>query len=182
MLDEKSKGMTIIELLIVIALIAIILAITVPSFTKIIERNKLKTAAESLKADLQAARTQAIKRSSDVIFTRKLGNDGAWCYGFNDDTTACDCSQTDPSQANYCDLKIVQGTDYPDTNMASFGPTPPGSSTFSFRRGTVNSGYTCFSSTNYLIKIVTNNGGKVEICSDTTTPFPGYESCTSNCP
>jgi len=178
MLDKKSKGMTIIELLIVMALIGIILAITVPSFSTTIERNKLKNAAESLKSDLQAARIQAVKRSNDVIFTRNLGDDGAWCYGFNDEAAVCDCTQTDPSQANYCDLKIVQGLGYPNTNMDSSS----GNSTFRFRRGTVNSGYTCFSSTNYLIKVVTNNSGKVEICSDTTAPFPGYETCVSNCP
>jgi len=178
MAGKGQQGVTLFELLIVIALIAIILAFSVPSFSKIIERNRLKSAAESLKSDLQLARLASVKASDQVILTKTTGNNGAWCYGFNTGTTACDCTQTDTTQANYCSISIVSGTNFPNTNLDSSSAN----TTFNFRRGTANSSNACFSTTNYTVKVFNNNAGRVEICSDTTAPVGGYEVCATNCP
>lgn len=178
MSTESQQGVTLIEMMIVIVIIAITLATSVSLFSKVIERNRLKSAAESLKSDLQLARLTAVKMSDQVILTKTTGNNGAWCYGFNSGTTACDCTETDTSQADYCDLSIISGTNFSQTNL----PFSSANTTFNFRRGTSNSTSTCFSTTNYKLKVLNNNVGRVEICSDTTAPVGGYDSCATNCP
>lgn len=173
---QLYKGFTLIELLLVLALIAIVVTLAVPSFSKLIERNELRQSAEAVKADLQLARRQAIKQSQNVTFDTNTGNDGNWCYGF--DTTTCDCTQVDPAQADFCSMKRVSGLSFASTNMDSAGLNP----TFDFRRGTAIASNVCLSTNNYKLKILNNAAGRVLICSDTSAPLGGYESCNTNCP
>ncbi len=54
MKNIKSKGFTLIELMITIAVLAILAAIALPSFQGTLERRQLVGAAENLYADLQS--------------------------------------------------------------------------------------------------------------------------------
>ena len=55
-----SKGFSLVELLIVIALIAIIGAIAVPNFTKMRDNSNLKEAAREISGDIQLYKQQAV--------------------------------------------------------------------------------------------------------------------------
>lgn len=61
----NQLGFTIIELMITISVIAILAAIAMPSFADFLERNRIKGAAESVKAEFQYARSEAIKQSCE---------------------------------------------------------------------------------------------------------------------
>lgn len=173
-----NKGFTLLELMIVVAILGILVSIAFPSYQRLLERNRLKEAAEALKSDMQLARTESIKRSQDVIVTRTTGNNGAWCYGFNDSATACDCAQTATAAADYCALKRILGTSYPQTNLLSASAN----TTFTFRRGTANASNTCFSTTNYKLKVQVGSTGRVTLCTNNdATAVPGYETCATNC-
>jgi type IV fimbrial biogenesis protein FimT len=65
-----GRGFTAIELLIVIAVIAVLAALAGPSFTPIIERWRVRQAAEDLQASLYYARSEAIKRGGNVTITK----------------------------------------------------------------------------------------------------------------
>ena len=175
---QNDSGFTLVELMIVIAIAGILVVIAAPSYRDMLERNRIKQVAEALKSDLQFARTQAIKLSDDITVDKDTGTDGDWCYGFDTSDIDCDCEETDPGDSEYCSLKRITGTSFGLTDLSSTS----GDTTFSFRRGTANSGNTCFSTTNYILKVIVNNVGKVEICSDTTASMVGYESCATNCP
>ena len=190
-MKQKDNGFTLLEAMIVVAILGIIAAFAVPAYQQVIERNRIKEATESLRADMQFARTQALKLSSDVVVSRTTGNNGAWCYGMDNDGS-CVCAQTDTSQANYCSLKRVTGNQFTQTNL-SF---QSGNTVFTFRRGTAfipgspnvpcddatEVCSTCFSTTNYKLKVVVNNVGKTEVCTGTANTVPGYETCATNCP
>ena len=89
-----QRGLTAIELIIVLAVTAILLVVGVPDFQNINEKRRLKGAAEAMRQDLRFARTEAIKRNQRVRLTF-TGSGDAWCYGVALVGEACDCTRPD---------------------------------------------------------------------------------------
>jgi type IV fimbrial biogenesis protein FimU len=61
-----TGGFTLVELMIVIALIAIVAMIAMPNFTDMIERNRLQSQAEELRSFLLYARGEAVTLKSTI--------------------------------------------------------------------------------------------------------------------
>ncbi len=61
-------GFTLIELMVTIALFALLLTFAYPSYTSFIRNAQVRTAAESIVNGLQLARAEAIRRNSNVRF------------------------------------------------------------------------------------------------------------------
>jgi type IV fimbrial biogenesis protein FimT len=64
--DRRPGGFTMIELMIVVALIAIVLALAAPSFTNTLAKNRAQGVASELGTDLQYARSEAVQRNAPV--------------------------------------------------------------------------------------------------------------------
>ena len=62
----NQQGITIIELLIVLALIAIVTLIATPLFTSTLRHYRISTMAENLFYALQNARMEALKRNATI--------------------------------------------------------------------------------------------------------------------
>ncbi len=72
-------GLTLIELMIVIILIAIGASLAAPSFSNIIRDTRLTTQANSLLSSLQLARSEAVSRGVQVSIRRTSSEwDGGW--------------------------------------------------------------------------------------------------------
>lgn len=69
---NRGKGFTLYELLISIALTAVILALAAPSFQSLVERNSLSVEATKILSLLSYVRTEAIKRNSSVSLCPSL--------------------------------------------------------------------------------------------------------------
>jgi type IV fimbrial biogenesis protein FimT len=65
-MNRKNAGFTIFELMVVIAIIAVVSAIAVPNMISWRDRAKLKGAFENLRGDLQWAKIRAIRDHDDV--------------------------------------------------------------------------------------------------------------------
>lgn len=78
-LSAQNAGFTLIELMIVIAIVAIFVVVGVPNFQNLIKDNRLSTQANSLVSSLQLARSEALKLRSPVTVCRST--DGAACAG-----------------------------------------------------------------------------------------------------
>ena len=70
-------GVTMIELLIGMAILAILVTIGLPSLGTWMQNNQLRSAAESIQTGLQYARAEAVKRNTFVGFTMP-GPDSSW--------------------------------------------------------------------------------------------------------
>ncbi|MEI8572788.1 prepilin-type N-terminal cleavage/methylation domain-containing protein [Methylomonas sp. LW13] len=68
---ETSKGFTLVELMVTIAIAGVLVGIAIPSFTSIISNNRLTTSANELVTALNLARSEAVKRGVSVT-VRKI--------------------------------------------------------------------------------------------------------------
>ena len=75
---QASHGFTAIELMVVVAIIAILAALAGPSFTPLIERWRVRDAAETLTSTLYLARSEAIKRAGGIAIDATGGWNTGW--------------------------------------------------------------------------------------------------------
>src|SRR5690554_6151748 len=64
-IQVKQRGFTLIELMVIIALVAIMAGIAVPSFTRFVNNNRVTTQADEIHRFLQYARGEAVVRRQE---------------------------------------------------------------------------------------------------------------------
>ena len=77
---ERSAGFTLIELMIAIALLAVLVSVGLPSFKQMMRNYEVRVAAESVSNGLQRARAEAVARNSRVQFV--LGSGTSWTVDY----------------------------------------------------------------------------------------------------
>lgn len=100
----SSRGLTLIEILVVIAIAAIVLALAGPDLSALIKSNRVAAKINALNADITLAKTEAIKRGAGVTL----------CASANQQT----CSATSDLAAGwivFSDLNENQAVDGNDT-------------------------------------------------------------------
>ncbi|MBS1144612.1 MAG: prepilin-type N-terminal cleavage/methylation protein [Proteobacteria bacterium] len=84
---SKQSGVTLVELVIAIAIFAILLAMAVPSFESLIASTRVSTTTNDLLAALAQARSEAIRRGQRVTICAsangaQCANAGSWNQGW----------------------------------------------------------------------------------------------------
>ncbi|MCZ2103521.1 MAG: GspH/FimT family pseudopilin [Burkholderiales bacterium] len=74
----RHAGFTAIELMVVVSIVAILAALAAPSFQPLIERWRVREAAENLTSTLYYARSEAIKRGGGIT----IDATGGWGQGW----------------------------------------------------------------------------------------------------
>ncbi|MDR3491229.1 MAG: GspH/FimT family pseudopilin [Gammaproteobacteria bacterium] len=84
-----QKGVNLIELLVVTAIVIILTLAAIPLFTEFMQEYRLKSAVQSLYYSMQYARSEAVKENQTIYVGFQTGD--SWCYGINP-STICTCS------------------------------------------------------------------------------------------
>jgi type IV fimbrial biogenesis protein FimT len=92
---QPRRGFTMIELMIVVAIVAILATVAMPSMRDIVVRARLKTAAGDLHTSLMFARSEAIKRNGAVTVS-PLGGGTDWAVGWEVKSGTTVLSTQDP--------------------------------------------------------------------------------------
>jgi len=100
-----TRGFTLLELVITLAVLGILSTLAMPSLGSRIDRARLTGAAEMLAADIAEARFESARSGQALHVVARAGSD--WCWAVAT-TPGCDCAAT---QA--CQLKTVQAQDHP---------------------------------------------------------------------
>jgi len=162
------KGITLIEVLVMLAVVVILTLLSIPLFSSLIQHYRITSAAEQLYSTLQYARTEAIKRNTSVYVSVTTGD--TWCYGVNTGST-CTCST-----AGSCNLGSVSAA---SAGVLTLSATGLSSNSFYFDNthgGASNSvtlTYTLFGQSS-LITTSISRLGSISTCS---TGITGYTAC-----
>jgi len=87
---NRAHGFTLVEMMVVVALVAILGAIAVPSSRNLLLNQRLASSASDFVAGLSLARTEAMKRSQKV---RLLARNQDWANGWEVATTVDEGAQ-----------------------------------------------------------------------------------------
>jgi len=117
-IEKVIPGFTLIELMITIAVAAILLAIAVPSFTGLLNRNNASAEATELVAALNLARSEAIKRNRTVGVSAINGN---WGQGYLIATTVAPIESIKQIQLNSQNSPPVEQSSPPLTSVIFAG-------------------------------------------------------------
>lgn len=109
---KRLHGFTLVELLVVIVIAAILASLAVPSFSSLMNDTRQGSAQSQLLADLNRARSEAIKRNARVLACNSIDGttcststnwSAGWLVCFDvDSDNACDpTSATDPNPVVY---------------------------------------------------------------------------------
>lgn len=114
-----QAGFSLMEVMVVAAIVAIMAVLAVPSFSGMVQRQRVKNAADAVLSDLRWARSEAIKRGQDVRVT------------ITTDTTPWQYAIYESGSPN--PIKLVSGSEFPGVALVS----NTGNVIFNSVRGTV---------------------------------------------
>lgn len=74
---SPTRGLTLIELIVTITLLAILVTLSIPSFTGWIRNSQIRTVAESLQTGVRTAQAESVRRNRQVVMWFTNGNPSA---------------------------------------------------------------------------------------------------------
>ncbi|PIE70604.1 MAG: hypothetical protein CSA22_07020 [Deltaproteobacteria bacterium] len=86
MVMKSQQGMTMIELMVTVAIVAVMVTAAAPSFNDWISSNRLKSSAREIRSMLEMARLSAVRERENVVvsFTTGLAENGTYVVFVDD--------------------------------------------------------------------------------------------------
>lgn len=175
----RSRGFTMIELMIVVALAAIVLALAVPSFTSTLAKKRMEGVASELSTDIQYARSEAVQRNAPIRLIV-----GSNCYTIHTvgttDATSCTALGTGGSALK--SLTVAAGSAgfaFTSNNSKAFIEFEPVRGMAADSAGADSSGWVDVTSSSgpWQLRAEVTQMGRVRNCSPNSS-IPGVPSCS----
>ena len=189
-----ERGLTMIELIIGIAIMALVLALGMPSISQWLSNSQIRTAAEGVLAGLQLARGEAVRRNTNVRFQLvsdltsacTVSTSGThWIVSLAAPAGKCNIAPSDTTAPQT--IQIRDGTETPKAALAATGAAlvtftgsgRPSGNTYMTQVDITNpTGGVCehvtAGSPMRCLRIIITSGGRIKMCdpkvSDTTDP------------
>jgi prepilin-type N-terminal cleavage/methylation domain-containing protein len=169
------RGFTLIEAMLVIAVVAILLTAGLPSFSALIDRHRLRGAAAELHAALLLARAEALRRGTAVSVAFGGETDGGWCHALSDQGP-CDCLAPAACTLGGEPVRASHGDGFRGVQLSA-GFATPSSATFHPARGTASPGTVRLGldGNDEEIRIVVSSLGRIRLCA--TGAAADYPPC-----
>lgn len=189
---STQKGFTVTELMVALAVVAIITSLAFPSYRLLIEKRQVTSGAEQVAAFLSAVQIESVMRNEQLTVYYDRQGTADWCLGIMDPVSlavngdgTCDCN--DPTAADACEVagepRMMSNANltYPEVVDAMTGD---GNFTYDPVRGVlVNPADTLevefiSDDDHFALNVQVGPTGRVRTCSDASdTAVPGYQIC-----
>lgn len=174
-MKKINSGFTLVEAIVVIAIIAILAAVAGPAYQNAINNARIRSAAEAIYGQIQYARSESVKQDRDLFVTIQGTGTTGWCIGISN-TTGCDCNTNGNcvfGPTGSTTERNISGTDFNNITLT----TATTELQFSSRQGNLQPGsntvtITVTGNTGLNTDIVTNPLGSVRICGGNIGSYP----------
>jgi type IV fimbrial biogenesis protein FimT len=156
-------GVSMIEIMVGVAIIAILMGMGVPSFRDWIQSSQIRTAAEAVQNGLQLARTEAVRQNTSVQFVLDAGY--GWTVGCVTATASCPATIQSRPGTEGSSNAVVAGVSLPATIVFNgLGRvTPAAATTFTVSNPT---GGNCKTNGGAMrcLDVSISTGGQIRMC------------------
>lgn len=153
---RRSLGFTLIELMVVVAIMAILAAISTPYILDWIDATKLRSGVSAVTTHLALARSEAIKYPKSTPTSLSITTGAAWIVDTVEAKTACDSN---------CTMTAASATSLAFTRRGILEPLTEVTLTLQSGKGTKQ------------VQIKVSQLGTVSTCSPSAKPMGGYAVC-----
>ncbi len=155
----NKNGFTLVELLVVVAVISITMSIGLPSFQSTIASTRLTSAANAMVSALQLARSEALKQQKTVFVIKKTKWENGWDI-FVDSKVPANKKQDLPDEPTFATFDLLSST--------ITVPYGTGKGTYlnyvSYSaNGSANSGHFIFCSSSDFRSVVISSTGRIRV-------------------
>lgn len=182
-----ALGFTTVELLVSIALLGILLSLALPSYRDMVEKRRLTQGAEQIFAFLNSTQGVASRSNNVVTVSYSRTAEDNWCVGAIVGDTACDCTEVDASQTDFCAVDGREArltNDHVGNDRIVEAMNGDGSYAYDPVRGLMTDLDDSLDielhspSDSYQLRLIVSNTGHAVLCSkDADHDVPGYALC-----